>query len=121
MTYLLTYLLNYSVTLKFVRNVGKDKIVSAFDDAFVGCNKDAIILFKLSLDKSLGGVDLNQNDTLEFYWIEGGGLRIAKNNVMREHIALPEIEKRLLEVYVDDKRTVSKDLVASIRSNVSTI
>ena len=75
----------------------------------------------MSLEKSLGGTDLNQNDILEFYWVEGGGLRIGKNNVMYEYIALPEIEKRLLEVYVDDKRTVSKDLVASIRSNVSNI
>ena len=75
----------------------------------------------MSLEKSLGGVDLSQNDTLEFYWLESGGLRIGRNNTMHENIALPEIEKRLLEVYVDEKRTVSKDLVASIRSNVSNI
>ena len=56
-------------------------------------------------------------ESVTFYWIKGGGIIIARNNTIGGIIRNNEIEKRLLDVYIDPSRSVSPDLVKCIQNH----
>lgn len=111
-----------SVTLKFMRSVSKTQMIQAFDDALLGCDKDALADFNLALneciDKEKG---LQKGDVLTFHWPKGGGLVVSSSRHISSGIENLGLAERLLEVYVDDSRTVSTDLVNCIKDNIDQI
>lgn len=107
-----------SVPLVFVRSVSTHQVVEAFNDAFVGCNQEGINLFKDKLREVVGTAGMKVGETVTFYWVKGGGIIIAKNNLCGGIMRNTEIEKRLLDVYIDPSRTVSPDLVKCIQSYI---
>lgn len=107
-----------SVTLRFVRSVGKDKVVDAFNDAFKGCSSEAVSAFTAALGTAVGKDGMTVGDTLIFYWNENGGLTLAKNGVVCDSLQSPEVEQRLLQVYVDPTRAISQEFLKSIQDNV---
>lgn len=108
-----------AVILKFVRNVTTNQIVEAFNDAFVGCDQASIDQFKNLLRDSIGLDGMPKGNEIVFCWLQGGGLAVSKNGICGEVMKSPEIEKRLLEVYVDPSRAVSPQLVESIQGNLT--
>ena len=107
-----------SVTLRFVRAVGKDKVVEAFNDAFKGCSTEAVASFTAALGTAVGKDGMKVDDTLVFYWSEHGGLTLAKNGAVCDSLKSPEVEQRLLQVYVDPSRAISQEFLKSIHDNV---
>jgi hypothetical protein len=112
------YIPALSVPLIFVRSVSTNMVVDAFNDAFAGCDPAAVTQFKTVLRDSIGAGGMNVGDEITYYWLKGGGIVIAKNGVAGGMMRNKEIEKRLLDVYVDPSRTVSPDLVKSIQSHI---
>ena len=111
-----------SISLKFMRTVSQTQMISAFEDALVGCDKDAIIEFREALNKVINKEKgLQKGDVLNFDWPKSGGLVISSEVCTCPSIKNVGLTKRLLEVYVDDARTVSKDLVKCIKDNIDKI
>lgn len=110
-----------SVPLKFVRTVSTNQVIEAFNEAFVGCDKAGIEQFKTALRESIGLHGVTAGEEIIYYWLKGGGLIIVKNGVAGSIMKNKEIEKRLLDVYVDPKLSVSPDLVKCIQNYMTSL
>lgn len=112
-----------TVTLKFVRNVTKPQVVDAFNEAFAGLEASEIAGFKNELARNVGEDGCKVGEEIVFQWIGGGGLAITRGGEQAGGSCYRSdgIEKRLLEVYVDKKRTVSPELVKCIEENICKI
>ena len=99
--------------MHFVRDVSTAQAVDAFKDAFKGCNTEGIAKFGAVMTDAIGGGGCKVGEEVTFYWVEGGGLYIDKAGTKPYMVKDPEIEKRLIDVYLDPARTVSPDLVKS--------
>ena len=108
-----------AVTLDFVRTVSIKQMVQAFDDALLGCEKAAIAAFSQGLYKVIHeGAGFKEGDKLRIYWQKSGGVILTCGDKVSDVIYNKELSRRLLEVYVDDARSVSKDLIKCIKDNV---
>ena len=108
-----------AVTLDFVRAVSIKQMVQAFDDALLGCEKAAIAAFSQGLYKVIHeGTGFKDGDKLRIYWQKSGGVILTCGDKVSDVIHHKELSQRLLEVYVDDARSVSKDLIKCIKDNV---
>ncbi len=110
-----------AMNLKFVRGVGQDAIVEAFNDAFKGLDADAITAFKTATKNAIGDKGMNTGEEFTFYWYgDERPLIVAKKNGQIHSVPkspkVKELEQRLLGVYLDSKTTVSPELVKSIDS-----
>jgi hypothetical protein len=110
-----------AVSKRFVRAVSKKLVVEAFNDAFKGCNEIEIARFKEGLGSALGSAGAANGDEITYYWLNGGGLIISFKGEVMTHFRGEEIEKRLLEVYVEESRTVSPELVKNLRETLARI
>lgn len=111
-----------SVKLRFVRSVSQTQMIQAFEDALRGCEAASIAEFRAGLlsiiDKDRG---LQAGDVLRFDWPKQGGILLTSGNQQDSRIKDQGLAQRLLEVYVDDTRTVSKDLVKCMMDNIDAI
>jgi hypothetical protein len=115
--------LGVSCTLKFQREVGKDSFVDAFSDAFAGCNDVASVTkFKESLGECVG-TSVKKGDELVFFWLGSTDIAVAKNGSTPIicNLGSEEICCRLLDVYVDPKRTVSQELRSCVYDHLQKI
>lgn len=111
-----------SIKLKFVRNLSADQIVKAFNDAFHGVSEEDINLFKEQLLKCIGDEKgVVNGDELDFNWINNDSLFISNNDTAGDIIKSPDISKRLLDIYLDSKNTVCKELLDSVNSNIDNL
>ncbi len=106
---------NICITLKFVRGVTQQQCVDAFVEAFKGCNADGTAKFSALLGEAIGQTGCKVGEEVNFHWIDEGGLFISKGD-SDYFIKDPEIERRLLEIYVTSARTVSAELVKNFNS-----
>lgn len=111
-----------SISLKFVRTVSQKQILDAFHESFIGCDPIHIAKFNEVIGAVMG-TEMKSGQEVIFHWMEGGGLVFMKDGVVVENSCFsnPEIERRLLEVYVDPRRAVSPELITSIQSNIAEI
>lgn len=102
------------LTLRFVRSVTKSQFLDAFNEAFVGCKPANIVTFKNSLGKIVDESGVKSGEEIHFYWLDNGDFTVSRNGIMGDTFNLEEINHRLLEVYIDPRRTVSPELSKSI-------
>lgn len=107
------------ITMHFVRDVTTAQCVDAFKDAFKGCNPEGIARFGAVMTEAVGENGCKVGDEVSFYWLEGGGLAIDRAGTKPYVVRDAEIERRLLEVYLDPARTVSPDLLKSFKDYLS--
>jgi len=112
-----------AVTLRFVRDVAKDKIVEAFNDAFNELNQNDVKTFKTALGNTLGDAGLKKGEEIAFFWTSDGIVITKNNNVGNKFKSASgdAVERRLLEVYVDPRRAVSPELIKSIKEQLIAI
>jgi hypothetical protein len=110
-----------AINKHFVRAVSTKTVVEAFNDAFKGCDAGEVRRFKEALGGALGETGVAEGDEVTYYWLNGGGLLLAVNGQLKSAIRSDVIEKRLLEVFVEEKRTVSPELVKSLLENVANL
>lgn len=107
-----------SATLKFYRNVTKVQFLNAFDDAFKGCDATAIIDFKKAFSELISD-DVKAQDEFIIYWLDNGSVVVSKNGVIGNTLSNKELNKRLLEIYIDSSKTVSMELFKSLEHNIN--
>ena len=96
-----------------------EEMIQAFDDALLGCEKAAIAAFSQGLNKVIHkGTYFKKGDKLRMYWQKSGGVILTCGDKVSDVIYNKELSRRLLEVYVDDARSVSKDLIKCMEDNV---
>jgi hypothetical protein len=114
-----------AVNLKFVRGVGQDAIVEAFNDAFKGLDADAVTAFKVATKNAIGEKGMANGEEFCFFWYgDERGLMVAKGGSLHSVASSPAIkavEQRLLGVYLDSKTGVSPELVKSVNENVQSV
>jgi hypothetical protein len=105
--------------LVFVRDVGQSSVVEAFNDAFKGCNPSDVDNFKKTFGEAVGATGMKKGDSCTFIWLNGnGGLVVEKNGVITPVAKSPEIEKKLLQVYLQPSIAVSPELVSCLREKL---
>ena len=109
------------LTLRFQRSVTKAQFIEAFNDAFAGCNQTSVDIFKESLGKIVDDTGVKQGEEIFFYWLDNGDFTVSRNGKLGNTFNIAEINQRLLEVYIDPKRTVSPELAKSIEHVMKTI
>ncbi len=102
------------LSLKFMRTITKVQFLDAFNEAFAGCNPAHIETFKTSLGQVVDDTGVKQGEEIFFYWLNNGDFTVARNGKLGDTFNINEINLRLLEVYIDPKRTVSPELSKSI-------
>lgn len=110
-----------ALTLRFVRGVTKTQFLDAFNDAFAGCNQANVDTFKNSLGKIVDDSGVKQGEEIYFYWLDNGDFTVSRNGVMGDTFNINEINHRLLEVYIDPKRTVCPELSKSIHDFLKSV
>jgi hypothetical protein len=111
-----------AITLKFVRSVTKAQMAKAFEEALAGCDKEGLALFQDALDKAINmDKGLQKGDELHFYWPKNGGLIVASGRYIGAGLENEEIAKRLLEVYIHDSKSISKELATCIKDHIDLI
>lgn len=106
-------------TLRFVRGVTSSQIVEAFNDAFSDLSVADIAAFKQSMREVLTD-GVKQGEEFQFYWMADGSLLISKDRKIAT-VQSTAISKRLLEVYVEPNRTVSKELADCVLTHLKEI
>ncbi len=109
------------LTLRFVRSVTKTQFLDAFNEAFAGCNPTNVETFKKSLGKVIDDSGVKQGEEVYFYWLDNGDFTVSRNGVMGDTFNINEINHRLLEVYIDPKRTVCPELSKSIHDFLKSV
>lgn len=111
-----------AINSKFVRDVGKDKIVESFNEAFKGCDENAVSKLKAHLGSVIGDSGMKKGEEFQFYWYgqPSKGLVIVKNGTVRETEAstdMKALQERLLNVYIGPN-TVSPELKKSLKNQL---
>jgi hypothetical protein len=109
------------VSLRFVRDVGLSSILDAFQTTFSGLPAEDIAEFRHQLGMAVGPKGVKKDDEVVFAWLHNGGMKILLNGVVGGQVKNPLVEERLIETYVDEKRTVSPQLLQSFRENLPKI
>lgn len=107
-----------TVLLRFYRNVSNEQFINAIVQAFEGVPAEATASFRAYLQEVVGD-GLSKDDVLEISWLKGGGLSMAKNQA--KGLCFPkkdEVERRLMQVYLDPARTVSQEVVQTTLANL---
>jgi hypothetical protein len=115
--------LRVSCTLKFQREIGNASFVEAFTSAFAGCKDvDAVTKFKKVLGECVGA-GVKKDDELVFYWLGSTDIAISKNGSVPTICSLQskEVVGRLLDVYIDPSRAVSKELSTCVADHLLTL
>jgi hypothetical protein len=112
-----------AVNSKFVRDVGKDKIVESFNEAFKGCSPTAVASLKASLGEVLGDKGMAKGEEFQFFWytMDNRGLVIVKDGKVKETEASADmnaLKKRLLNVYLG-ANAVSPELVKAVAGSLN--
>jgi hypothetical protein len=110
-----------SATLRFCRQITKDQFLTAFDEAFKGCSADAVADFRKSMGAVITSGSVTKSDELVLYWLDNGDIAFTLNGVYGERLTNRELNKRLLEVYIDPARTVSKELYTCLENNIPNV
>lgn len=110
-----------SATLRFCRTITRDQFLGAFDDSFKGCSPDAVASFKERVGKVMVSGSLTQKDEAGMFWLDNGDFIFSVNGELSERLTNPELNKRLLEVYLDPTRTVSKELYACLEKHINDV
>ena len=110
-----------SATLKLQRTIYKDQFITAFADALKGCSPDAITEFNTVMGKSIEQPSVTTADQLVLYWLDNGEFVFCFNGVFGDVLTNQEVNKRLLEVYLDPARTVCKELYVCFDSHIDQI
>ena len=109
-----------SVSLRFVRNLASEKVTEAFNDAFKSCDVNDVNIFKTALSEAIGSSGVKTGDEVTFFWLNNGALQVANNGEPGPIVPVPAvIGQQLLSVYLNPLMTVSKELLNSVRDNMS--
>ncbi len=108
-----------TLSIKFVKSVSTATMIQALQDSFIGCNPEAVKKMLQSLTDSIGPKGLFPGDIIEYHWLNGGGVLMSVRGEFKSTFFDPEIERRLLEVYIDPSRTVSPELYSDIVKHLS--
>lgn len=110
-----------SVTLRFCRHITKDQFLTAFDEVLKGCTPDAVVAFKTKLGGSISSGAVSQKDELVLFWLDNGDIAYTLNGEPGERLTNFELNKRLLEIYMDPAKTVSKELTTCLEKHIGEI
>lgn len=109
-----------AILIRFVRAITKQQFVDAFRESFQGIDTqdfDALssVLNHVFDDK------IGIGSEFQFHWLNDGEVVFVKGTEVAGRIKNAAIAARLLDVYSDPKRAVSKTLQSSIETNFSVI
>eukprot|EP01038_Epipyxis_sp_PR26KG_P006553 gene6553-9002_t len=107
-----------SASLKFVREISKSTLIEAFNSAFEGCSTTSIDTFKSLLSECIDHTGVKVGDEINYYWFENGDLVVYVNDKSSRRVRSEEINLRLLEVYIDPSRTISKELSTCVERHL---
>ncbi|KAJ1439157.1 hypothetical protein B484DRAFT_415978 [Ochromonadaceae sp. CCMP2298] len=109
-----------AATLRFARGVTRQQFIDAFDEAFKGLPKEMIDDWKSQMQRSITA-NVEKDDEIIFYWLDNGEVLFTKNGVVGQSLKYNILNKRLLEVYIDPARAVSKEVPACLEKHIAEI
>ena len=107
---------NATILLSFKRNVSKTQFIDAILQAYDGFTSTEVMQLRQYFE-SVVEDDLKVGDRVEISWLDKGGFFMRKNSGQGLCFdASREAYTRLLEVYLDNKRSVAPELITSTKN-----
>lgn len=106
-----------SATLRFCRGATTAQFLNAFEEALKGCDQVAVEDFKKGFSELIT-TGIKEKDEFVLYWLDNGDVLVSMNGQTGSVLSNKGLNKRLLEVYIDPKRTVSPELLHSLEHNI---
>lgn len=106
------------VMIHMVRGATKSQFVEAFREAFQGISDEHFHSFQPLLEDCMGDKGMQAKDEMGFFFMNDGTLVLAKNGQVKGSLKIDDINVRLLDIYSDPKRSVSKELSTSVAQNL---
>mmetsp|Transcript_25368 Transcript_25368/g.37414 ORF Transcript_25368/g.37414 Transcript_25368/m.37414 type:complete len:223 (+) Transcript_25368:139-807(+) len=97
------------VTLRFVRDVGVSSLNGAFNEILAGLPQDVITNFTDQVRAIASENGVKKGEDLFFVWMEGGGMKLVGSGIVAS-VDNPQVERKLLDGYLDIERGVSPEL-----------
>ncbi len=112
--------LKIGASFHFYRNTSVEEFLGRFKSAFAGSHWHSYHRFQDTIRRVVDEEVLYPGDKLAFFWFDDGDMFITKNDDVRGRIFQEDINRRLLEVLVDDEKTIVKELTDSLHDNART-
>lgn len=109
-----------AILIQFVRAITKQQFVEALRDSFQGVDAADFNALSDILDHVFDD-KIGVGSEVSFFWLNDGEVVFTKGKEVTGRITNPIIAARLLDVYSDPKRAVSKTLQTSIETNITVI
>jgi hypothetical protein len=112
--------LKIAASFHFYRNTYTEEFLGRFKSCFSGSHWHNFHQFQDTLRRVVDEDMIYPGDKIAFFWFDDGDMFITKNDEVRGRIFKEDINKRLLQVLVDDEKTIVKELGDSLHENVNT-
>lgn len=109
-----------AILIHFVRAITKQQFVEAFRESFQGVDPAEFDALSNVLDRVFDE-RIGAGSEFGFYWLNDGEVVFTKGKEVTGRINNPVVATRLMDVYSDPKRAVSKSLQTSIETNITVI
>jgi len=77
--------------------------------------------FRNGLEVIIGPHGMRNGEVLSFYWLNSGGLVMAKGDQSMHLPPHKDIERALLGIYIDPVKSVSPELIQCINTYISDV
>ena len=112
---------NILISLHFMRDVSKQQLLQAFNDAFHGSDIKLVSDFTSALSITAGPEGMKTREELFFCWLDTGELAMRKDKGPIITISNKSLAKKLLQVYLDPNKSVCPDLLNCVTKFASFI
>jgi len=114
--YSITNPVKIGVVLKFERSVPADQLLDALIQPLAFVHDEPRKNFINMLRSAVGDAEyLRRGEEIAFYWFDSGNLLILHDGDLTSGINNPEINRALLEGFIDDRKTMSRELCERIK------
>lgn len=110
-----------AVILHIKRSISKATFLDAFRTAFEGVDAKSFQEFEQVIERCIGVNGVQPEEEVAFYFLNNGDLVFARNGEFVGSLRIEEISQRLLDVYTDPVRSVSKELCECIEQHVAAV
>lgn len=109
-----------ALTLRMQRTITYQQFISALREQFSDLRPDDFKEFQRILEPCIGE-NLVKGDEMSFYWLNNGSCVVCKNGKVGGVIDIDSVVRRLMDVYIESKRSVVPELCESIEKNLNAI
>ncbi len=110
--------LKVAITIRFLQTMSTDDFLQIIRDGFQGAPWRYTAYLEDALNKAISDEKIRSGEELAFYWFDNGELMVVKNGDVRGRIYKEGVNRRFLEVFVDNEHAICTELVKGLEDHI---